>query len=380
MPKIDLQLYTSFESARADWERVEATGVGAAYQKYKWCKTWYDAKGKALGYMPAIAIGYQSGQPVFVLPFQRRGTASLAKLSFMAAANSNQNTGLWCRHSARTLAGAVMTDLLLEVCEKTQSDLLELSNVALDCEGHSVPLLDGTEQTSPSPLFRGDVTAPYSDFLTAAKSKSTRSKLRRKRGHLSGSGSYRVVKAPHGPDFDRILQCFLQQREARARGAGIPNAFADTHTQVFLQNLAKTELAAPSGPTLSAWALDAGGETRAVFLCLEEDHTWTAYANSFANDEMAIHSPAIILLMEILEAACSNPAVNVFDFGLGDEAYKHGWTHPVVLYDRLLAATPKGQIAKAVFSGSQRLKAGIRSSEHAWRAVRTLRRFTARLK
>jgi len=380
MQDIDIRVYTDFDNARADWEQVEERGVGVAYQKYTWCKTWFDAKGKALGYSPAIAIAYRSRQPVFVLPFQRQRTASVAKLSFMAAANSNQNTGLWSPAFVREVGSAAMTGLLLEICEKAQSDLMQLSNVARECGGYQVPLLTGTEQASPSPLFQGDVTAAFSDFLKAAKSTSTRSTLRRKRRHLVDSGSYRIVRATQGPEFDRIFQRFLQHRMARAREAGVPNAFADTHTQAFLHNLMKTQHGTSSGPKASVWALDAGGETRAVFYCLEEEQIWTAYANSFANDELAIYSPGVVLLMEVLEAACSNPEISVFDFGLGDEAYKHGWTQPVVLYDRLLAATPKGQIAKRVLGARQRLKAGIRSSEQAWRAVRTLRRFTARFK
>jgi len=380
MQTIDLYIHTSFDEARADWKQVGTNGTGAAYQKYRWCKTWFDAKGKALGYTPAIAIGYQSGQPVFVLPFQRSNSASVARLSFMGEANSNQNTGLWIPGFARTATNAAMTDVLMEICRTTRSDILELKSVAPDCGGHTVPLLIGPEPASPSPLFRGEVTATFSDFLKTAKSSSTRAKLRRKQKHLAAAGSYRVFKASQGGGVDRILACFFEHRAARAREAGVPNAFADENTQAFLKNLMNPKHDTSAEPDLHVWALEAGGDIRAVFLCLEEEHTWTAYANSFANDELALHSPAIILLMEILEAACSDPAVRVFDFGLGDEAYKHGWTGPVQLYDRLIAATAKGHAAKAVIGGRQRLKAGIRGSDKAWRAVRSIRRLTARLK
>ncbi|GGB54909.1 hypothetical protein GCM10011316_28750 [Roseibium aquae] len=377
MPNIHLDIHPNFNTAQADWERVQAAGAGAPYQSYKWVRTWFEANGPA-GAQPVIAIGKNGGTPAFVLPFQFEGVGPVKRLTFLGALNSNQNTGLWNWSACDGIDSAVMTVLLREICRRTNADILHLSNVPATIQSRTAPLLTGKEPPSPSPLFQGPVNLHYPEFLKHTRSRSTVAKLRKKHRRLTEAGPFRIIRAKGGTDFDRVLEAFFAQRTARAVDAGVPNAFGEPDIQNFIRNLADHRSVWPGGPSLCLWGLEVGGIIRATFICLEQDTTWAAYANSFANDELAVHSPAIILLMAILEAACDDPAIEVFDFGLGDEPYKHGWTAPVQLYDRLLPVSAKGRALAGLLSAKQTLKSRIRGSARAWAAVRAIRRFAAR--
>nr|WP_246476259.1 GNAT family N-acetyltransferase [Roseibium litorale] len=237
------------------------------------------------------------------------------------------------------------------------------------------PLLGGHHLPSPSPVFKGDLNAPFEELLRKGLGKDGRKKLLRKKRALEEAGGYRIVTASSPEEIERGLQAFLQQRDIRCRETGIPNAFCEAPDQDFLRRL--LESGTGTDTQLRVFWLETAGAIRATYICAWRQGCLTGYANSIAQDEMMAHSPGVVLLMDIVEMACSDPEITAIDLGLGDERYKHAWSSPEPLFDVLEALSLKGRGLLMATEAKQALKARIRASKTLWPLVRRLRKWKA---
>ncbi|MBO6755988.1 MAG: GNAT family N-acetyltransferase [Roseibium sp.] len=381
MSMIDVQILSGLEDAEPMWQSLEVDGIGGPYQTFRWCKAWCDTIGTRDRAEPVIVIGTIAQRPVFILPLVKRRRFAVTMLSFLGSEVANQNTGLWLPQAYAAVPPGALGALLQKACDEAGADVMFLENLPESWAGRAHPLVQARSQPSPSSVFQRALDRPFDQLFVQTHSKSTRRKLKRKRKLLGEAGGFRAFKATTQDEVRLGLDAFLHQRKVRAVTSGIPSGFSDKAKQAFLADLSRIDAAAthPSA-SLDIWILEAGGAIQATYLSVTYRGTLTGYATSVGNTELTAHSPAIILINHIVEAACADPEVEVFDFGLGDERYKRSWTSPVTLRDAFLPATLKGRAAVAALQLRQTVKASIRGSETIWSLVRKARKWRASTK
>lgn len=375
---VTLHISDSIDAAAKDWNQLLETGHATPYQSRDWCQAYQLSFSHNSGSRLLIAAAHKAGKPVMLLPMSVEKRAGLRVLGFLGANFGNQNTGLWDKTFYDTVPEDLVRTFLDQICHEAKADCLILKNVPVSWHGRAHPLALEDAQPSPSPVFRGDVVKNFQDLFAGTHNKSARKNLARKQRHLKDAGEYLVGECTNETEIRAGLQAFFSQREARARITGIPNAFAEENAQAFLKKAVGLDGPAAGGsPPLHIWTLKAAGEIRATYLCARHQDTLYAYSNSVAHDEMLKNSPGLVLIREIIEEICADPAVSVLDLGIGEERYKTSWTSPEGLCDGLLPMTARGALYLKTQAAKTRLKSAIRNSDPLWQLVRKIRQWRA---
>lgn len=374
--ELDIRITSDINVVANEWARLLQDGLGTPYQGPEWCRAYLEAFGQERSGELCLVHARSAGALVLILPLSLERRASLKTLRFFGADIGNQNTAVWDKAFYDHVTQDDIRKLTAEVCRMAGADCLILENVPAEWHGRHHPLILSGAQPSPSPVFRRPLPNDFPALFAETHSKSARKNLTRKQRHLQDAGDYRSSLCTSPEDISAGLEAFLEQREARAKITGIPNAFSSRPAQAFLRKAAGLGSCGGSAP-LSLWTLTAGGHIRATYLCARLGGTLYAYSNSVAHDDMLKNSPGLVLIRDIIEGACKDPVLTVLDLGLGEERYKSDWTSAQELCDSYLAVSIKGRIAGAILRSGQRLKSAIRNSTTLWPLVRKIRRLRA---
>lgn len=372
----DITVYRDFEEAAPVWLALEEQAEGLPYQRFGWVHAWQWAIGNNRGIEPVLVIARQNNEFAFALPLgleQRRGCAAL---TFIGQENTNENTGLWNPVCHAAISADTVGLILGDVCRHAGADLLHLANIPQTWDNRPSPLLMIERSESPSPFFVGKLSNDFDSLFLESFSKKSAKNLIRKQRKLEAAGNFRVFKAETEEDIRRGLETFFAQRANREADAGVPSGFSTPDKRLFLEKLAglrPDNIALTDDTRLSVWALEAGDAIRATYLTLRQGNRLIGYSTSISHDELVSQSPGVVLLKNIIAAACEDPQIEVLDLGLGDESYKHPWSEPLPLSDSFLAVTGKGWLNLQLIKARQFAKAKIRNSQTLWHLVRKLR-------
>jgi CelD/BcsL family acetyltransferase involved in cellulose biosynthesis len=167
----------------------------------------------------------------------------------------------------------------------------------------------------------GRLAAPVLDLgpggeagLSAAQKKSL---VRHERG-FRRLGTLTVRDLRHADEIVPRLEGFFDQHERRWRSTGHPSLFRDPRHRAFYRRLA-------TGGDDEGWlrftSVEFDARPIAFHLGFSHRGTYYWYKPSFEID-LARESPGEVLLRQLLLAEVGENA-RIFDFGLGDEAFKH---------------------------------------------------------
>lgn len=380
MPQLPtFQICTSFEEAERAWRAIEQNGVLCHYQRIDWLRPWYQHIGRPSGQALKIVIGLRDDKPQFIWPFALSKRHGASQLSWIAAEHNNQNVGVWSHAAYQDMTREDALHLLHQIARQTGADTIALHNMPLEWAGRPFPLAFDCAQPSPSPIYAAELVRPFEDFLKATHSTNARRKLRQKHTALKKFGDLIVRPLSDVAEAQRALQSFLEQRAFRATETGVPSGFAGPEVKSWLHDLIVASTT-QTRPLLRPYVLEIEGQIHATYLVGVTGSRIYAYSNSIAHTELMTHSPGIVLLADIIQDICDNaPEITELDIGIGYERYKTDWTKEVPLCDLTLGISVKGRLSAMVCGGMLRLKRAIKTNPHLWNAVRTLRRWRAKL-
>lgn len=169
------------------------------------------------------------------------------------------------------------------------------------------------------------------------------------------------------------LEFFGHHKALRLSEQGLANPFAEPGAMDFLGELVRRSIGA-SEPLLRLWSLSVDGRPRAVIGTGVDRGIATLQILTYAHDETMPHSPGQVLLYRQIEAMCEQ-GLDVYDFGIGREAYKDSWADTeITLRDHYLALTAKGGVAVAAMRLGDETRSMLRHNRLANRLVAGWRR------
>lgn len=256
------------------------------------------------------------------------------------------------------------------------ADLLVLEKV--QGQGATEKLLAAFRRThGTNPSFQlqlgSDFAATLSRLDTARRMKKFRSTARK----FEASGGWRWGEAGDQAD---ALRLFFEQKAARFRSMGIPDAFAKPETKEFFRQLVLAPKQA-NDYALRLFTLEVGkglGRTVAIAGLSRKGERVTCQFGSIDDSALPGTSPGDFLFHLLIEHL-SDGDVSIFDFGVGDQPYKRAWCNvETTLYDFVLPLNARGDAAVYAHGAIGLAKRWIKARPALYRAVQAARSKLAR--
>jgi CelD/BcsL family acetyltransferase involved in cellulose biosynthesis len=173
----------------------------------------------------------------------------------------------------------------------------------------------------------GEMVAPALELDAppgAGKAAAEKKGLVRDERFLRREGPVAIFHVRDAASIAAQLDCFFRQHQDRWASTATPSLFCDPKQRAFFRRLAEVGVAAD---WLRFTRLDWNGRPIAYHFGFGYRKVFVYYKPSYCL-EHARRSPGSVLLRQLLVAALDEGA-RVFDFGLGDEGYKHRFANRV---------------------------------------------------
>lgn len=371
---LTIEVFDSMEAVRSDWAALERDELISLHHGYDWCRAWVKTHDEPL----AILRGQQDGQTVFILPLEIVRHNMVRVAQFIAGRFSNINTGLFARSfhdnmtpaDAQALAGRIVEAL------KDRADLVALRNIPAQWRGASMALAALPTVENQNHAFQLPLSASFEATLQQLNAKRRRKKFRQQTRRLEAVGGYAHVIFRDTAEKHALLETFFEQKAIRFKALGLPNVFHAPETQGFFHMLLDCGRDGQNVP-LELHALRLKGEHEGHIAAIaglsRKGRHVICQFGSIDESVMPDASPGELLFWHMIERACAEGA-ELFDFGIGDQAYKRCWcTQETAHYDVLLPVTALGRLAAFAQRGVTRTKAAIKGNAQIYGFVQRLR-------
>ena len=358
---IAIQLHNRMEPLEATWRALEAGNDLSLHQGYDWCRAWAAAHGSRL----LIVEGVHAGRTELILPLEivHHGPVRVAR--FLGSPFSNINTGLYTEglplacHAAGAAPGAR--------CRPARSSraisIFSCWKTCRSCGADaSIPSRSFRPSRTRTPPSSSALLADFDQTLAQINAKRRRKKFRQSRTPAGGAGRVRACRGAKHPSeacatldhssssrrpcASRPWACRTCSGTKKRRRSFAPSARIPASTDAYPLQLHALRIA--TGP-------EAGRVVAIAGLSRKGDHVICQFGSideGFAPET----SPGEFLFHLMIRRLCGE-GVALFDFGIGDQAYKRSWCNIETVQHDLLWPTT---LAGTAFAGLHRAKAGAK--------------------
>ncbi|ESY72166.1 acetyltransferase [Mesorhizobium sp. LNHC252B00] len=363
---------------------VSADGL-AAYAEF--CRSALFAPAQSAGWVlnwaaqvrPDLLVATLSadGKPVFSLALEVTASGPFRVARFMGGRHANGNfvaadPGWLAKADIR----AVRSMLAAIAKERPDIDLVALERLLPNLDGVANPFASLDHFASPNLSLAVDLVGGFDALLSRASGKRKRKKHRSQIRKFEAVGSHRRIEARTADEVARLLDGFFEMKEFRFRKMGITNVFGDELVRSFFRALFVQALAEDK-PSFVLHGLEVAGKLRAVTGSSRSGKRLICEFGAIADDDLGHTSPGDFLFFDNIQEACAT-GFEVYDFSVGDEAYKRLWCDMETQhFEVLIPLTLKGRVLALMLRQGARLKAFIKNSPTIWKLTKMLRRKAA---
>lgn len=371
-PELTPAIHTGDAAAGIHAAVCEGTFPAPAQHRL-WVEAWIARSGADT---LVAALHDKNGAPVFSLPLETVTANGVKTARFMSGPHANGNFA-----PLTAAAPAIGAEALLALTShlaqaRPDIDLVVLERQAHTIDGRDNPLLALPHGASPNPALAVTLDGGFEAVLERTSGKRKRKKHRSQRRKFEAMGGWRRFRADTPEEVSALLEAFFAMKQARFRELGIRNTFEAEGVQPFFHHLFAEALNEPQ-PTFVLHGLEVGGKVRAVTGSSLSGDRLVCEFSSFADDDAAHASPGDFLFFENIREACEDGRT-IYDFSVGDEAYKRLWCDRVeTQFDCAIALSAKGRLAAITLKATGGAKRALKSNEALWQAAKRLRRAVA---
>jgi CelD/BcsL family acetyltransferase involved in cellulose biosynthesis len=379
---IALKLETDLDTIAAEWCAFQEEADGTAFQTYAWQSTWLKTIGAHRRVTPVIVTGrLPSGRLLFLLSLAieaaGRGTR---RLTWLASDLNDYNGPLLAPDFSALIGAERFTALWSDIYRLIRAsglpyDLVDLPKLPERIGGQPNPFraLGGT--LNPSGAHLTHLPADFDTYYAAKRSNASRKRDRWRQRRLADQGEVRFSTAEEPETVSGTIATLYQQKSRSLARMGAPDMFAMPGQADFYRELART-----SGGLVHIARLDVGDVMAAANFGLVFRGRYYHVLASYAEGEVARFGPGGVHLQHLFRYAMER-GCNVFDFTIGDEAYKREWSEEELkLYDVRRAASPLGFALLLPALTINGLKRTIKQTPVLWRMAQAARAMLARIR
>ena len=357
-------------AALADYVQFCASALFAPAQSASWVSNWASATGADI----VVATLLHDGRPALALALDvvRRGPFKIAR--FTGGRHANGNFAAADPRFLPIMDAPAIRSLFKAIAKARQDiDLVSLERLLPDLDGVANPFAAMPGFPSPNLALAVDLEGGFDALLSRASGKRKRKKHRSQTRKFEAVGPFRRIEAGTREEVDRLLDAFLEMKEARFAKMGIANVFGDRQVRDFFRALF-TEALIEEKPSFLLHGLEVAGKLRAVTGSSRSGKRLICEFGAIAEDDLAFTSPGDFLFFDNIQEACEL-GFGVYDFSVGDEPYKRLWCDIEIQHFEVLAPlTLKGRALATTMRQGARAKAFIKNNPTAWKLTKMLRR------
>ncbi len=295
---MSLVLLASFHDVpREAWNRL----APSVFQTWEWQHTWWESFGR--GKLLLFALRYQEKIEAIAPLFSDGG------MIFLVGSGGSDYLDLLGRWNSDA-----MDDLIGAAISETPGFVGIRFYLVPDSSCTSKLLNTAAQRRAMQCWDEGDLPAPLLD-LTFGERAAEKDSLRRRETWFSREGDLQIQTCRPTEDD---LHAFFEQHVARWKGASQPSLFLEPQQRAFYQGIAARGSAA-------GWfrfmRIDWNGLPIAFHFGFHYRGEFLWYKPSF-DVQLAKRSPGELLLRRLILQAMEEGAT-IFDFGIGDEPFKH---------------------------------------------------------
>jgi CelD/BcsL family acetyltransferase involved in cellulose biosynthesis len=309
---VSTRVLTGFDDptfGRVEWNQLLSSGdTNSVFLTWEWQRTWWQSFGRG---QLLLILAEREGQPVALAPFfadsrmiYQVGSGGSDYLDFIG-----------------DVGDVEVLDALLVAALQSVPDWLGLEFFMIpDGSRTGARLAAAAGRLDLECLNWDSLAAPALNLAAnpgAAHTAARKKSLLRHENYFRREGELQVEHIVRAEDARIHLREFFMQHVARWSGSDSPSLFLDPAQCRFYENVADT--LAPPG-WLRFTRLTWNGANIAFHFGFMYNGTWMWYKPSF-DPALSSRSPGEVLLRQLLLAAHGEGA-SVFDFGIGDEAFK----------------------------------------------------------
>jgi CelD/BcsL family acetyltransferase involved in cellulose biosynthesis len=370
---LTLEFVTDATMIEADWRALEQYDCNSLHQGFDWCQAFARANGRPL----RALRGSRDGRTMMILPLVIVRARGIRLARFPGGGFNNINTGLFAPDIGGTDAAAsAMFKRHLRQALSGHADLLHLDKVPLAWRGARSPLGGLQHIESQNHAFQLTLRDGFDETLSQLNAKSRKRKHRIQTRRLAEIGGFEHVIAKTPAEGHALLDLFFRQKGQRLEAFGLPDVFAPDSVRDFLHRLVDVPAQGTDQPLLlhaiRLTGEHAGHVPAIASLSRKGDHVICQFS-SIDDTVCPEASPGELLFWLMIEEACRTKAA-IFDFGIGDQAYKRSWcTQETVQYDFVLPISTLGRVMVPATLAVTKAKAAIKRHPAVYKTVQKWR-------
>jgi CelD/BcsL family acetyltransferase involved in cellulose biosynthesis len=376
-PEVQLSLHGELAEVEAEWRAFEAQADCTAFQSFDWLSAWQRHIGANEGRQPAIIIGRQNGQILFILPLMLSAGA-LRRVEWLGEFLINAGAPLLARDFAKRVSATQFNLLWSEIEALLRGhlnhDLLDLGKIpeTVGAQANPMRVLAMTPHANDSYLVRltGTPNGTWDEFYAAKRSSSWRKTDKKKRNRLAKFGDVQFATVTERADIERTIDALIEQKKSSYASLGVANMFEWPGYRDLYIDLATDP---KRHGLVHVSNVSVGGMIVAASFGLTMHGNYDYVLAGYSMGEMEACSPGTIHLQELMKLFLER-GLTTFDFNIGDEPYKREWFDvETKMYDYVAAATLRGHAAAAMIRVSREIKRFIKRNPSIWPMIRKAR-------
>jgi CelD/BcsL family acetyltransferase involved in cellulose biosynthesis len=332
-----IELFAGNNFAECNWPSIadERDLQMYIFQSREFIEIWTSTIGKANSIEPfLLVVRNNSDEPVLYLPLAIETKFNLRILRFMDCGVADYNAPIL--KAGLSLSPQEFKSLWGRALALLPSfDVIDLTKIAGDVSGAVNPLtyLDCTShrESGHSLLLKGTGAA-----AGGSASAGLRRKLDREYRKIAERGAVEFIVKPAGDLADAVTEKLFALKRQKYMQTKISDFLAMPGVANFYRAVAGAEIGHLSALLIDQTVVSAhiGYTGRGRFY-----YILPAYDEAFGR-----HRPGHLLLRELIDRSAQQEN-EMFDFGIGDEAYKAAWAdHHLPLYEHECAITTAGKV------------------------------------
>lgn len=345
---IRIEIYHTIEDARDAWLAFQEKGDLYVFQTFEWLENWHHHVGSETGVEPCLVAVYDAEKPLYFFPFGIVRKGFVRALVWFGGEFGDYGSPIVARDRSQETNeawsapdfGSVWAEVLLRI---PPVDVVWLVRIPERIDSRENPMRGLKCDPYHSGAYAARLSGTWNEFYASHAGAKTRSTDRRKSRRLSGIGAvtWTITDGSDEAALRRITHAMIEQKEKRYREIRARNLFHDdAHRDFFsrpLEGLVRSGLAHLSELSLN-------GEIITTHWGMVFRNRFYYFMPSFAPGPWTRFSPGRLLLFHLLEW-CLDRGITVFDFTIGDEAYKTDWCDEETrLFQYFAARTAKGRL------------------------------------
>lgn len=347
---INLEVCTELDAVDEVWRSFQLRADCTVFQAFDWLYQWQNHVGACRQATPAIVLGRDNGQLLFILPLASEARGSLRRLTWLGSELCDYNAPLLATNFSdrvkpeefgplwRCVISVIRTD------PRLQFDMVDLDKMPGMIGAQINPFLNLPILLRTYGAHVATLGMNWNEFFLSKRSAETRKRERRQFRHLAEHGDVHFVDVRIQEDLERTMDKLIEQKKSSYARMGVEDIFARPGYREFFR-------AVVANPNLRdivhVSRLDVGAAPVATGLGLRFKNCYYLVLSSYQDGKLARFGPGRAHLQEMLRYAIER-RFDQFDFTIGDEPYKRDWCDiEMKLFGYVEAATVKGQCVVA---------------------------------